>query len=201
MGAWITTLLESFTSHCKNILREAIYEIANRFFNSFVYACAFVPWVIGVAILLVSYLSSHWQVSSDFNNGLWRWCNKSDCGFVPRSSYNKVFLRCAQVSETLGLLFHAVSVYAWVQVVKPSVIDPRLASWYKTIACLCSIAAGSFILIGCAIFWMKTSNAGPSFSLAALGGMLHLPCGVLGLVTLKSIIRTRTRNRAVVNNH
>lgn len=89
MGAWITTLLESFTSHCKNILREAIYEIANRFFNSFVYACAFVPWVIGVAILLVSYLSSHWQVSSDFNNGLWRWCNKSDCGFVPRSSYNK----------------------------------------------------------------------------------------------------------------
>lgn len=61
--------------------------------------------------------------------------------------------------------------------------------------------AGSFILIGCAIFWMKTSNAGPSFSLAALGGMLHLPCGVLGLVTLKSIIRTRTRNRAVVNNH
>lgn len=89
MGAWITTLLESFTNHCKNILREAIYEIANRFFNSFVYACAFVPWVIGVAILLVSYLSSHWQVSSDFNNGLWRWCNKSDCGFVPRSSYNK----------------------------------------------------------------------------------------------------------------
>lgn len=57
-----------------------------------------------------------------------------------------VFVRCAQVSETLGLLLHAVSVYAWVQVVKPSVIDPQLVTWYKKIACICSIAAGAFKL-------------------------------------------------------